>query len=232
MNCEKYQLRSTIDTVLSINTGSRSVRLACYRVANDTIEPVQRYHIDETETAIDPLPVLRSLSAPSMVAHRWVHGGEWLTGQRRYRAEDAEALEKLTALAPLHNPKAHRWLLATMDCWPDAAQILIPDTGFFRSMPEVAWRLPLPRTLCREHSLRRYGFHGLAHASLWRALREREPIRAAGRVLTLQLGGGCSAAALLNGRPCDTSMGYGIYTLSGDEERELCEQALALERLT
>ncbi|WP_297185424.1 hypothetical protein [uncultured Porticoccus sp.] len=193
---------------LSINTGSQSVRLVSYCVEANTVNELKRLHYDESDTAIDPLSVLHGLPTPALVTHRWVHGGDWLTGPRRYRADDAAELDRLAALAPLHNPKAHRWLESALGCWPDAQQILVPDTGFFRTMPEVAWRIPLPRDLCEDHHLRRYGFHGLAHAALWRALRERNPDSAAGRVITLQLGGGCSAAALLNGRPRDTSMGY------------------------
>ncbi|GAB3317569.1 acetate/propionate family kinase [Haliea atlantica] len=197
------------DIALSINTGSQSVRLASYRIEAGTVNRMKRLHYDESETAaIDPLSVLLNLPSPELVMHRWVYGGDWLTGPYQYRGEDAEELDKLVALAPLHNPKAHRWLQAAMDCWPDAQQILVPDTGLFRTMPEVAWRIPLPRGLCKNHGLRRYGFHGLAHAALWRELREHDPTRAAGRVITLQLGGGCSATALLNGHPQDTSMGY------------------------
>src|SRR5262249_8594017 len=47
-----------------------------------------------------------------------------------------------------------------------------------------------------------YGFHGLAHAAMWRGLGRRT-----GRAITLQLGSGCSASAILDGRPIDTSMG-------------------------
>lgn len=199
--------RST-NIALSINTGSQSVRLASYRIEAGAVNLMKRFHHDESETAVDPLSVLHNLPTPALVAHRWVHGGDWLTGPYQYRAEDAEEFNKLVALAPLHNPKAYRWLQAAIGCWPDAQQILVPDTGFFRTLPQVAWRIPLPRDLCVNHNLRRYGFHGLAHAALWRGLRERDPTRAVGRVITLQLGGGCSATALLNGRPRDTSMGY------------------------
>lgn len=191
---------------VTINTGSQSVRLASFKMGS--LELIKRLHYDESEVVLDPLPVLDKFPVPALVAHRWVHGGQWLTGPHQYCPEDAEQLNELMALAPLHNHKAYRWLQAAVRCWPDAQQILIPDTGFFRTLPEVAWRIPLPRDLCERHNLRRYGFHGLAHAALWRELRKRDPARACGRVITLQLGGGCSAAALSNGRACDTSMGY------------------------
>jgi acetate kinase len=71
--------------------------------------------------------------------------------------------------------------------------------------------------------VRRYGFHGLAHESLWRKWCALHPqLPAGGRLITLQLGGGCSIAAIENGRPLDTSMGFSpleglvMATRSGD----------------
>src|SRR5207247_7534001 len=59
------------------------------------------------------------------------------------------------------------------------------------------------------HSIRRYGFHGIAHASLSRAYAE-----AAGvpldrlRLITLHLGNGASVTAIRHGQSIDTSMGF------------------------
>lgn len=75
-------------------------------------------------------------------------------------------------------------------------------------MPLFAANYALPSDLCRQHELRRYGFHGLAHQSLlqqWLARSERHGKR---RVISLQLGAGCSATASDRGWPIDTSMGF------------------------
>ncbi|NQD37972.1 acetate/propionate family kinase [Permianibacter sp. IMCC34836] len=152
--------------------------------------------------------VLEQFPTPDIVAHRLVHGGDWLTGPRWYRPEQQAQLDALDALAPLHNPKARQWLGHTQQRWPAAQQALVPDTGFFHQLPAVAKQLPLPRAITERFQLRRYGFHGLAHQALWRALQDASPDLAAGRVITLQLGGGCSAAALRAGVPLDTSMGF------------------------
>jgi acetate kinase len=55
--------------------------------------------------------------------------------------------------------------------------------------------------------VRRYGFHGWSH----RYVTERYATLAGSpepTIVTLHLGGGCSAAAILRGRSVDTSMGY------------------------
>jgi len=88
-------------------------------------------------------------------------------------------------------------------------QMAVFDTAFFQDLPAVAATYPLPVALCIEHGIRRYGFHGIAHRAMWQCWAEaRADLASGGRLLTLQLGGGCSMAAILRGRAMDTSMGF------------------------
>src|SRR5690606_24841157 len=82
------------------------------------------------------------------------------------------------------------------------------DTSYFAGLPEVAARYALPRDLSERYGIRRFGFHGLAHGYMARRFAELRPDLATPRVITLQLGSGCSITASLGGRPVDTSMGY------------------------
>src|SRR5690606_11831297 len=67
----------------------------------------------------------------------------------------------------------------------------------------------LPRDLCRKHGIRRFGFHGLAHDAMNRRWRQLRPeVESGGRVISLQLGSGCSMTATRNGAAQDTSMGF------------------------
>jgi acetate kinase len=76
-------------------------------------------------------------------------------------------------------------------------------------MPEVARRYALPAELTERHRIRRYGFHGIAHASLAAGYAEAtgRPLERT-RLITLQLGNGCSVAAIAQGRSVETSMGF------------------------
>jgi acetate kinase len=92
---------------------------------------------------------------------------------------------------------------------PAAAAVAVFDTAFFAALPDHVRTYAVPSAWREGGAVRRYGFHGIAHAQLhrrYRALRRRAP--APERVITLHLGSGCSAAALLDGRPVETSMGY------------------------
>ena len=70
-------------------------------------------------------------------------------------------------------------------------------------MPHVAQRLPLPREFW-DQGIRRYGFHGLSYEYIVAVLGSA----AQGRVIIAHLGNGASLAAVLNGKPVDTTMGF------------------------
>jgi acetate kinase len=78
------------------------------------------------------------------------------------------------------------------------------DTAFHHRMPMVAQRLPLPREL-RSEGVRRYGFHGLSYESI---VRELGNAGTRGLMIVAHLGSGASLAAMRNGKPVDTTMGF------------------------
>jgi len=87
--------------------------------------------------------------------------------------------------------------------------VAVFDTGFHASMPEVASTYALPAALAEAHRIRRYGYHGIAHQSMleqYAELAGKPPDECT--LITLQLGGGCSACAIRDGRSVDTSMGF------------------------
>src|SRR5215217_2998244 len=137
------------------------------------------------------------------IGHRVVHGGEYFVATVRVTDEVLAALDALSALAPLHNPPALAVMRACRERLPDAPMVAVFDTAFFHDLPEPARLYALPTGWT--HGVRRFGFHGLAH----RYLAERcRTLTGARRVITLQLGHGRSAAAIKDGRPVETSMGF------------------------
>jgi acetate kinase len=218
---------------LTVNTGSTSVKLAAFRVdgaAGKGGPPPRRIAAQHlTGAAVDPRAALREFlgqldAAPAVVAHRVVHGGTRFTAPTLLDDAAREAIAALSELAPLHNPVALHWIDAAREaCGAGVVQVATFDTAFFATLPRVATEYALPPELGVELGVRRYGFHGLAHQAMWLRWRELEPqIAGGGRLITLQLGGGCSMAALDRGQPRDTSMGFSpleglvMETRSGD----------------
>jgi acetate kinase len=221
--------------VLTVNGGSSSVKLAAYRSADDagtareTEAPV-RTAVEHLTGSPDPRETLRAFlrklesSELAAVGHRVVHGGTRFVEPVRIDADVEAALGELSELAPLHNPLALAWVAAAREaCGAHVPQIAVFDTAFFASLPRVAAEYALPASAGAALGVRRYGFHGLAHEALWRRWCELNPERDRGeRIITLQLGGGCSIAAIARGRPLDTTMGFSpleglvMATRSGD----------------
>jgi acetate kinase len=119
-------------------------------------------------------------------------------------------VEALDDLAPLHNASS----VAVFRAFNAALRGTVPavaifDSSFHRTLSSTAYTYAIPRELAARHKIRRYGFHGISHHYLM--LRYAEitgtPV-AQTNIITLHLGGGCSAAAIKNGQSIDTSMGF------------------------
>ncbi|HZO22838.1 MAG TPA: hypothetical protein VFB37_10080 [Steroidobacteraceae bacterium] len=214
--------------VVTVNSGSTSVKLAAYVSENAGAwsRIAQEPHAG---SAAQPVTVLQEFvgkleGCVGAVAHRVVHGGTRFRGPALLDAQAMKAIDQLSELAPLHNPKALHWIEAARQVVGEQVpQVAAFDTSFFCDMPAVAGEYALAPRFGVDQAVRRYGFHGLAHEALWRRWCELHPeLRRGGKLITLQLGGGCSAAAIAGGQPLDTTMGFSpleglvMATRSGD----------------
>ena len=237
--------------LLTINAGSSSLRLSLFEQAGDgLVRLTEVYHDGITEYAPSLLgDVIASVDVAeiTLVVHRVVHGGVLLTSPCLIDAMVEAEIERLIPLAPLHNPAALMWIrLARRLLNEQVPQVAVFDTAFYQSLPEVAATYALPHELCRHYGIRRYGFHGIAHRAMWQRWRALRPeIEGGGRVISVQLGSGCSITAIDRGGPVDTSMGFSpleglmMATRSGDVDptvitylqREVGLDAEEIERL-
>ena len=140
---------------------------------------------------------------------RFVHGGPELTAPVRLDAAVLEALEPVSDLAPLHNPKALDAARDLLEQHPGLPVVACFDTTFHATIPPAAATYALPREWNRRWRLRRYGFHGLSHAGAARRAAELvgRPLDEL-RMVTCHLGGGASLCAVRGGRSVDTTMGF------------------------
>jgi acetate kinase len=142
------------------------------------------------------------------VGHRVVHGG--MDFYRPTLLDDARIveLEKLSELAPLHNPAAVQGIKVARKLLPGVSQIAVFDTAFFHDLPAAAATYAIDRVLAQRWQIRRYGFHGTSHryVSEQAAAFLGTPLESLNQIV-LHLGNGDSASAIAAGRPVDTSMG-------------------------
>ncbi len=146
----------------------------------------------------------------AIAGHRVVHGGADFREPVRVTCEVKDAIQKLSPLAPEHNPAALEGMDAVEQLLgPEALQVAVFDTAFHQTIPDAAAVYPGPYAWF-EQGIRRYGFHGINHA--WCAeraahlLTEHNPETL--RVITCHLGNGCSLAAIRGGKCIDTTMGF------------------------
>ncbi|NOX27310.1 MAG: acetate/propionate family kinase [Gammaproteobacteria bacterium] len=200
--------------ILTINAGSSSLRLGLFEPSGDGVAKLIEAHHQNigAHTPLLLADFIASVEATEirLIAHRVVHGGAQLTAPCLIDVAVEAEIERLAVLAPLHNPLALTWIRFARDLLGEQVpQVAVFDTAFYRSLPEVAATYALPRELCRRHAIRRYGFHGIAHCAMWDRWRQIRPeIKDGGRVISVQLGSGCSITAIDRGVPVDTSMGF------------------------
>ncbi len=144
------------------------------------------------------------------VGHRIVHGGDRFSQSIRLSGEIVTEIERWSDLAPLHNPASLAAIReATVFFGEAMPTVAVFDTAFYRKMPRQARMYAIPAEMAEKHHIQRYGFHGIAHASLAAGYAHvsGQPLDTS-RLITVHLGNGCSATAVLDGQAIDTSMGF------------------------
>jgi acetate kinase len=202
-------------SLLAVNAGSSSWKLALFDDAA-TEEGLSRTFSAADHTARDAIEAFlaESRQRPTgerarvrAVGHRIVHGGAEFTDSVRITPGVRNRIAALVELAPLHNRPALEAVSAAETALPGVPQAAAFDTAFFSGLPEAARVYPLPWEWYAQWGIRRFGFHGLSHGYCAARAVEVAPL-ASSRIVSCHLGNGCSAAAILGGKPRQTTMGY------------------------
>ena len=230
------------DLLLTLNAGSSTIKIGLFEVAPsggrqtakgmiDFRRNPPRFHITEGAPTFDAnlkteasdirgimaeafgwLATHFDISRVTAVGHRVVHGGDSFAGPVRIDDVTLEGIDKLTMLAPLHQPQSVRLIRAIRHLRFDLVQAASFDTAFHRTNAEVVRRFAIPRAL-NDQGIKRYGFHGLSYKYVAGELARRAPDLAGGKIVVAHLGSGASLCALDAGVSRDTSMGFS--TLDG-----------------
>jgi acetate kinase len=165
------------------------------------------------------------------IGHRFIHGGDKYTTSMVINSSSLKELEKLKDLAPLHNPDCLKLIKASQKYFHSKMlQIAVFDTAFHSTLPSYASQYAIPHSLASKYHIKRYGFHGISHAYLTDKYFEyTKKKKRPSKLITLHLGNGCSATAILDGLSIDTSMGFSpaeglvMGTRAGDIDFTLIE---------
>src|SRR5690606_41314217 len=90
---------------------------------------------------------------------------------------------------------------------PEVRQVVVVATAFHQTMPRTSYLDAIPRTLYKQHKVRRYGFHGTSPAYVSDvAAKTLGKDLASLNMITCHIGNGGSLTAILDGKSFDTRM--------------------------
>ena len=141
------------------------------------------------------------------VSHRLHHGGDRVrVPAQRATAEAVGFIREALRFQPGHNGLTYEVLRELLAALPDIPHFVLCDTAFFLDLPDPASAYAVPAEL-RNRGVRRYGGSGLVHEWVWQDVHQRLG-GAVSRVISIRLGDHPNVAALRDGRPMDTTMGF------------------------
>lgn len=217
--------------VLVLNCGSSSIKVdiidteACKSVLSLNVEKINKEpkaqmngEVLAITSALDFNAILTwvmdtllhhdEIKAISGVAHRVVHGGKKFTQACLVTSEVVAEIERLSILAPLHNPINLKGIRVAMKYFPQMPQVAVFDTAFHQSLPSRAHTYAIDQEISKKHDLRRYGFHGISHRYVsYKAAEYLSQDISQLRLVVCHLGNGCSITAVEFGKSVETSMG-------------------------
>ena len=169
-------------------------------------------HTQAVKILLDDLKrfeIIQSYDEITGVGHRVVAGGEYFKESALVTDDVLEKIEELSLLAPLHNPANADGIRAFRQLLPDITSVAVFDTSFHTTMPEKAYRYPLPTKYYTENKVRKYGAHGTSHEYVAHEAAKLlgKPIEEL-KLITCHIGNGASITAVDKGRSVDTSMGF------------------------
>ncbi len=150
--------------------------------------------------------IVDSLDEIAGIGHRIVQGGSYFDKTVLATEDNISIVEKLSSLAPLHNPAAVVGIRAAQSVFPNATQTLVFDTAFHQTMEEEVYLYPVPYEWYTKYAVRRYGAHGTSHKYV--SMRANEILdNEDAKLITCHIGNGASISAVKAGKCVETSMG-------------------------
>lgn len=186
--------------ILVINPGSANTKFKLFanqkEIAQALIEGKNALEIFllKNKTALEEI---------ERIGIRIVHGGGIFTKPTKITPAVLKKLERISHLAPLHNPPALAIIKEIHKLAPKLEVWGVFDTAFHATLPAEAYTYPLPA----KFKIRRYGFHGTACQSALVQLKTKLK-KLPKKIIYCHLGGGCSITTVQNGKSIETTMGF------------------------
>lgn len=173
-------------------------------------EEVIKNHKEAFEILIKELlnnKIIENLNEVEGIGHRVAQGGAYFDKTVLASKENIEICEKLSELAPLHNPPQIAALKSAQEVFKNAAHTLVFDTAFHQTIEIENFLYAVPYEWYTKYNVRRYGFHGTSHKYInlkANKLLNKEDTK----IISCHIGNGASISAIKNNKCINTSMGF------------------------
>lgn len=154
--------------------------------------------------ALQESGLLRDLDDLDAVGYKAVHGGS-LSGTSLVDKALLKEMERVTPLAPAHNPIYLTAMKDILERFPSLTQVARFETSFHATIPDFRTTYGVPYRWREEWGIRKYGFHGSSHEYIAGKMQEICPD--AHKVISCHLGGSSSICAIQDGKSIATTMG-------------------------
>ena len=156
--------------ILVLNCGSQSIKWKIFSEKLKLVKQSKREVLNadsfEEELAAELENIADYKNKITLAGHRVVHGGGVFVKPVKITPEILAELEKISHLAPMHNPFNILGIKTCQNFFKEAKNIAVFDTEFFADLPDFAKTYPLPENITIEFGIQRYGFHGISHEYL------------------------------------------------------------------
>jgi len=190
--------------VLCLDSGSSSLKHAYYDMPEERLlekGALEAGPADQPKALGELIAGMTTKGMPiHAVGHRIVFGGPDHASSLAFDDALLAELETFVPFDPLHLPVELALVRHARTSLPSVPHVACFDSAFHRRMPAVARRYPLPSEV--GPMLQRYGYHGLSYEYIV------STGLAVGRTIVAHLGNGASLAAIRDGEPLDTTMGF------------------------
>jgi acetate kinase len=148
---------------------------------------------------------LASAAEVAAIGFKAVHAGA-TSGAQRVTPEVLAAMERMSRVAPAHNPPYIKAMRLLHEKLPEIPLVAAFETGFHQTIPDRNRYYAVPFEWAQQYHVLRWGFHGASHryiADRTAQLLSRTDLR----IISCHLGGSSSLCAIRNGQSQANSLG-------------------------
>jgi acetate kinase len=148
---------------------------------------------------------LKSVSEVAAIGFKAVFAGKF-SGVKLVTPELLQEMERLSDIAPAHNPPYVRAMRELQAAFPGMPLVAALETAFHETIPLANRCYAIPDEWRTEYSIQKWGFHGASHRFVSHRTAQllgRDQVK----VITCHLGGSNSICAVKNGQSIATTMG-------------------------